>query len=224
MGRGSNVSSTTRVALITGANEGIGDEVARQPGQRDITVLIGSRDAERGEEAVARLRAQQLDAHTMLIDVTDPSSVQVVGATQLADIADPGPHLPERAVANAPADIADFERRKARGELAEGPLQLAMKMTLTRMFELAMMGAVLAPVAMPQVFRRLTGLDPADPSFKKADAQQLNSPGDMSAPEKLLGVAVLLPTARKREGMNQTEAQTLHEGRWLCAAPSGARR
>jgi NAD(P)-dependent dehydrogenase (short-subunit alcohol dehydrogenase family) len=64
------------VALITGANKGIGYEIARQLGQQDITVLVGSRDSERGEEAVARLREQQSDAHMILIDVTDRSSVQ----------------------------------------------------------------------------------------------------------------------------------------------------
>ena len=70
------MDNATRVALITGANKGIGFEIARQLGQQDITVLVGSRDAERGEEAVAHLREQQMDAHMILIDVTDPSSVQ----------------------------------------------------------------------------------------------------------------------------------------------------
>jgi NAD(P)-dependent dehydrogenase (short-subunit alcohol dehydrogenase family) len=70
------MDSTTRVALVTGANKGIGYEIARQLGQQNITVLVGSRDAERGGEAVARLREQQLDAHLILIDVTDPSSVR----------------------------------------------------------------------------------------------------------------------------------------------------
>ncbi|HZM55352.1 MAG TPA: SDR family oxidoreductase [Acidimicrobiales bacterium] len=70
------MDSTKRVALITGANKGIGYEIARQLGQQEITVLVGSRDAERGEEAVACLRDQQLDAHMIVIDVTDSSSVQ----------------------------------------------------------------------------------------------------------------------------------------------------
>jgi NAD(P)-dependent dehydrogenase (short-subunit alcohol dehydrogenase family) len=70
------MDSTTRVALITGANKGIGYEIARQLGQQDITVLVGSRDAERGEKAVASLRDEQFDTHLILIDVTDPSSVQ----------------------------------------------------------------------------------------------------------------------------------------------------
>lgn len=70
------MDSTTTVALITGANKGIGYEIASRLGQQNITVLVGSRDAERGEEAVARLRAQHLDAYLILIDVTDSSSVQ----------------------------------------------------------------------------------------------------------------------------------------------------
>ena len=70
------MDTTSRVALITGANKGIGYEIARQLGQQGITVLVGSRDPKRGDEAVAGLREEQLDAHMVLINVTDPSSVQ----------------------------------------------------------------------------------------------------------------------------------------------------
>jgi NAD(P)-dependent dehydrogenase (short-subunit alcohol dehydrogenase family) len=70
------VDSTARVALVTGANKGIGYEISRQLGRQGITVLVGSRDAERGEKAAAGLREEQLDAQMVLIDVTDPSSVQ----------------------------------------------------------------------------------------------------------------------------------------------------
>ena len=70
------MDGTSKVALITGANKGIGYEVARQLGHQGITVLVGSRDSVRGEEAVGRLRAEQLDARLIVLDVTDPLSVQ----------------------------------------------------------------------------------------------------------------------------------------------------
>jgi len=62
--------STKPIALITGANKGIGLEIARQLGEKNYVVWIGSRDGERGEKAAADLRGQGIDAHALLLDVT----------------------------------------------------------------------------------------------------------------------------------------------------------
>jgi len=62
-----------KVALITGANKGIGKEIARQLAARGMTVLIGARDQGRGEEAAAELGA---DAHAVSLDVTDSASIE----------------------------------------------------------------------------------------------------------------------------------------------------
>lgn len=64
-----------RVALITGANKGIGFETARQLGKQGITVLIGSRDKTRGQEAVDTLRGQGIDARLVVLDVTDQATI-----------------------------------------------------------------------------------------------------------------------------------------------------
>jgi NAD(P)-dependent dehydrogenase (short-subunit alcohol dehydrogenase family) len=64
-----------KIALITGANKGIGFEVARQLAKRACTVLVGSRDKKRGEEAAAKLASEDLDARYIDIDVTNPATI-----------------------------------------------------------------------------------------------------------------------------------------------------
>jgi Dehydrogenases with different specificities (related to short-chain alcohol dehydrogenases) len=67
---------TTTIALITGANKGIGLETARQLGARGMTVLAGARDEARGLEAERALRDGGADARFVRLDVTDPKSAQ----------------------------------------------------------------------------------------------------------------------------------------------------
>ncbi|MEV0250283.1 SDR family oxidoreductase [Nocardia sp. NPDC050712] len=64
-----------QIALITGANRGIGYETARQLGARGLTVLVGARSAERGAEAAEKLRAEGIDARALEIDATDAASI-----------------------------------------------------------------------------------------------------------------------------------------------------
>ena len=66
---------TNKVALITGANKGIGYEIARQLGQQSITVIVGARDETKGAEAAEKLRAEGLEAHAVKLDVTDPETI-----------------------------------------------------------------------------------------------------------------------------------------------------
>lgn len=66
---------TTGIALITGANKGIGLEIARQLGTQGITVLIGARDEKRGTEAAEKLQAENIDAHAVQLDVTNQQSI-----------------------------------------------------------------------------------------------------------------------------------------------------
>jgi NAD(P)-dependent dehydrogenase (short-subunit alcohol dehydrogenase family) len=74
---------TTTIALITGANKGIGLATARQLGARGMTVLVGARDAARGRESVDKLRAEGVDARFVPLEVTDAASV--AAAAELVD-------------------------------------------------------------------------------------------------------------------------------------------
>lgn len=64
-----------RIALVTGANKGLGLEMARQLAQKDITVLIGARDRDRGIAAREQLQSEGLETHFILIDVTRATSI-----------------------------------------------------------------------------------------------------------------------------------------------------
>jgi NAD(P)-dependent dehydrogenase (short-subunit alcohol dehydrogenase family) len=66
--------TTKKIALITGANRGIGLETARQLAQQGIKVLVGARSEEKGREAETQLKADGLDAEFIAIDVDDPST------------------------------------------------------------------------------------------------------------------------------------------------------
>ncbi len=64
-----------RVALITGANKGIGLEIARQLGRQGITVLLGAREKARGQESAEKLGAEGIDARSIPLDVTRQESI-----------------------------------------------------------------------------------------------------------------------------------------------------
>jgi NAD(P)-dependent dehydrogenase (short-subunit alcohol dehydrogenase family) len=67
---------TELIALVTGANKGIGLETARQLGGHGMTVLLGVRDEARGRAAETALRAEDIDAHHVELDVTDAKSAR----------------------------------------------------------------------------------------------------------------------------------------------------
>ncbi|HWG63761.1 MAG TPA: SDR family oxidoreductase [Streptosporangiaceae bacterium] len=76
--------SEQTIALVTGANKGIGYEIAAGLGALGCSVGVGARDQTRREAAVAKLRAAGLDAFSVPLDVTDDASVDAA-ARQLEE-------------------------------------------------------------------------------------------------------------------------------------------
>lgn len=75
-----NMLYSEQVALITGANKGIGFETARQLGQQGIVVLIGARDEGRGRKAVETLKQEEIKARLVALDVTAQSTIDAAAA------------------------------------------------------------------------------------------------------------------------------------------------
>ncbi len=66
------MSENSQVALVTGANRGIGRETARQLAERGYTVIASARDAVKAEAAAAEIGG---DARPLELDVSDPASI-----------------------------------------------------------------------------------------------------------------------------------------------------
>jgi NAD(P)-dependent dehydrogenase (short-subunit alcohol dehydrogenase family) len=63
------------VAFITGANKGLGLEIARQLAKKGYTVVLGARDLEKGKTAAALLTKEGFDAHTVQADVANQDQI-----------------------------------------------------------------------------------------------------------------------------------------------------
>ena len=70
-----------RIALVTGASQGIGLQIAKDLAAHGLTVLVGSRDFAKGEAAAAEIGER---AHAVQLDVTDQASI-AAAANQIRD-------------------------------------------------------------------------------------------------------------------------------------------
>jgi NAD(P)-dependent dehydrogenase (short-subunit alcohol dehydrogenase family) len=71
-----NSQAQVKVAFITGGNRGLGFETARELGQKGIKVVIGSRDATKGEAATRKLGQLGVEAISIEFDVNRPADHQ----------------------------------------------------------------------------------------------------------------------------------------------------
>src|SRR5260370_38051273 len=73
-------TTSQQIALVTGANKGLGREAARRLAAAGMTVLAGARDAGRGQAAAAELAADGADVRLLQLDVSEVDSVKKAGA------------------------------------------------------------------------------------------------------------------------------------------------
>lgn len=99
-----------RLALVTGANRGIGFEVCRQLARRGFRVWLGSRDAAAGRQAAELLRGEGLPVESVKLDVTSDAESAAV-AQRLAEAQTPLAVLVNNAGASFQGFDADVARR-----------------------------------------------------------------------------------------------------------------
>jgi NAD(P)-dependent dehydrogenase (short-subunit alcohol dehydrogenase family) len=68
--------STPKIALISGANKGIGFETARQLGKQRVIVFLGARDLAKGQAAAEQLKKEGIDARAVKFDVVNAADVK----------------------------------------------------------------------------------------------------------------------------------------------------
>jgi NAD(P)-dependent dehydrogenase (short-subunit alcohol dehydrogenase family) len=122
----------TRIAIVTGANRGIGFEIVRQLARQGLIAVLGARDPEKGNAAAATLASEGLEPPVVALDVTDDESVRAAVAHVMdlfgrvdvlinnAAILKEGFSPEEASVLDAPADVV-IETFKAN---TLGPLRL----------------------------------------------------------------------------------------------------
>lgn len=71
------MTENTRIALVTGANQGIGLQIASDLAASGLTVLLASRNLERGKAAAVTIEG---DVHPIQLDVTDDASIRAAAA------------------------------------------------------------------------------------------------------------------------------------------------
>ncbi|MBR2689848.1 MAG: SDR family oxidoreductase [Aquamicrobium sp.] len=127
-----------RIALVTGANKGIGREIARQLIEAGVFVLIGARDLERGKRTAADLSSTGHSVESIELDLTDETTI-----TAAAD------HINEK---YGRLDI--LVNNAGIVDAADGPPSTASTTSARRLVETNFIGTLAVTQAMLPLLRR----------------------------------------------------------------------
>jgi NAD(P)-dependent dehydrogenase (short-subunit alcohol dehydrogenase family) len=129
---------TAKVALVTGANKGIGLELARQLGHRGISVLLGARNTKLGEDAAHKLTSVGLDAHAVHLDLNQPETI----------------HLAAKQIETEYGRLDVLINNAGIADPADGPPSTASLEAVRRVFETNLFGTLAVTQAMLPLVRR----------------------------------------------------------------------
>lgn len=125
------MNNTNKIALITGANKGIGLQIAKDLASHGLTVLIGSRDLENGERAAQSIGA---NAHAVQLDVTDAASIQAAAERVRKEFGRLDVLVNNAGVSNVAPPGTPFEEIIKANSLATAPLADVRKVWETNVF------------------------------------------------------------------------------------------
>jgi len=163
--------SRTPIALITGANKGIGFEIARQLGKAGYRILLGARDEARGNVAAGKLKVDGIDVRVIGIDVDKPDSI---AAAAEAIEADEG----RLDVLVNNAGVADRD---------DGPPDKASMAAVRRVFDVNFFGALAVTQAMLPALRKSASARIVNVSSGLGSLARHSDPGWRFAQTRVLG-------------------------------------
>jgi NAD(P)-dependent dehydrogenase (short-subunit alcohol dehydrogenase family) len=107
------------VALVTGANQGIGLQIAKDMVANGFVALVGSRDLARGQDAAKEIGH---DAHALQLDVTDPASIAAAAERVRTEFGCLGVLIQNAAISNTGAragqTVEDYARNTRPGNVS----------------------------------------------------------------------------------------------------------
>ncbi|MEI2300098.1 SDR family NAD(P)-dependent oxidoreductase [Ensifer sp. MJa1] len=131
------------VALVTGANKGIGLQIAKDLAKNGLTVLIGSRNLEKGEEAA---RAVAGDAHAVQLDVTDAASISAAADRVRNEFGRLDVLVNNAGIASTAPPDTSFEERLRHNTPSQAPLDYIRAIYETNVFGLMAVTQAMLPL------------------------------------------------------------------------------
>ncbi len=131
-----------QIAVVTGANRGMGFEACRQLGKLGFRVVLTSRDSKKAKDAASKLRDEGLDVVAHTHDVNDPQSAKDLASFVESEYGE------VHVLVNNAAAVFDIEEGDSASILATS------KEALTRSFETNTIGAVLTAQALVPLMKK----------------------------------------------------------------------